>query len=867
MRSAASALALAALLLAMPRPGLAQDAEPDVQPPLQPEPGTAPAGRPALQISDAPPPGFENIDDSIETLFDVTLAGTRLGSTPARVSEGRIIFTDPEGLAALFPDRVVREQVLALVSQPLPSNESLRCLPGRTGGCGTLPAGEAGVIVSPEAFTVDFFLTGSYFSEVDTGPVYLGEPISGPSLIQTALMSISTGRGALDEVRFGATLDTLASVGRNAFVAQTLVRDQGINLQRAYAQRVWSDRRAAAGLLQDEQSLTFRSYRLVGGEFGSFFASRLDEAEGAVTPIEIVLPSPARVEIYRDDVLIQTVQLEAGLQSLPTQNFPSGSYPIRIVALDGNNVILEETRVFTRVAGLPPEGEWAFNLRAGVRALDSNFGGFGSFPARDGRFFPELTDELLAAASASRRLGDASAVSGQILVVDDAVYGEASVTTYRDNLVGLLAASVGSDSSYSLLANGSWRVSVLDVNLSARHTRVGGEFEPVPIFDDVFNPYFRSEDLVTASVGFPLAGGNLSLNGSYSRSPGLEDRYAAGARYSRSLDVGALGSARLTGFALKTNRDLRFGISISFFRRVSPKTTLFYGGGAEYRDPDPRSGLPDGIFPVAEARISHSERLGTADLVAQAGVSTDADRHRAFASADVGSNLGVADVLVEYEKRRGRGGGEDGVSMTANAFTGFTLSSGGLDVGIREFGGEAAVNVGIDRSAIPDELQDRIADVGRYTVIVGNREVADFAPGETTTLILPAYRNYAVQVQPEEAPPYSVDLTRRDVPLYPGNVVSLRYAAQYSATVFGRLIDADGLPIRNARVTAGSDTTQTDSQGYFLVTAPLNSEIRVFDGDGEACQPVVLDEALLGGTDAARRAYVRLGDLVCRRGE
>lgn len=815
---------------------------------------------PVVTVSDTPPPGFENIDTAIETMFDVIFADRSIGSTPVRLSGNQVQFLDPEGLARLFPDRVMRDRLIELLSQPLPSNEEMRCLPGRTGGCGALPYGEVGVIANPERFSLSVFLTDDYFSELDTGPVYLGDPISGPSLIQTAQLSLSTDRGNIDEVRFGAVLDTLASVGRTSLVAQTFVRDNGANLQRAYAQRFWNDRYAAGGLLQDTESQTFTSYRLLGAEFGSFFGTRVNESEGAAIPIEIVLPRAARVEIYRDDVLIQTLNLEAGLQRIDTRSFPTGSYPVRIVARDGNAVVLEETRVFTRVSGLPPAGETAFHLRAGIRALDGGFRSFSNGQSSDRPFLPELTDELIASAGVSRRIGDASALSGQVLLVDDRVFGEASFTTYQNNVTGLVAAAVGSEGSYSVVATGSLSLRKIDFYISGRHTRVEGPQQNFA-FAEEFQPFLRSEDLVSGSMAFGLGPGTLSLTGSYSRTTGQSDRYSVGARYNFTQEIGGLGTARISAFGLKTDRDVRVGLTLSFFRRLSPNIMLSYSGGAEYREADEASDRPDGVFPVADARVSHNTTLGSADLVAQAGVSTDSDRHRAFAAADIRSNLGFADLQVEYEDQRG--GGRSGVSLSANGFTGFTLGDGGFNFGTREIGGESAVTLEIDRSGIPEALRDDFVDDGQYSVILGNREIATFAPDETATIVLPPFANHSIMIQPEQAPPYIVDLTRRIVPLYPGNVVNLRYAAQLSVTVFGQLVDDRRRPLGGSRISAGQDTTVTDEQGYFLLTAPLDSEIQPFAPGGRACSPLNLAEVFADKTDNAQDGYLRLGEVLC----
>lgn len=819
-----------------------------------------PADPPKIRVSDKPPPGFEALEDQVTTIFDIEFNGQRIGTTSATITGDTIRFTDPEGLARLFPDATLRDKVVALFSKALPQNQQYRCLPGRTSDCGQLPLGESGVIVNPEFFRVTVFLGPEYYAEAPVGPVYLPDPISAPSLIQTAQLSFSTGRNAISDVRLGAVLDTIGSVGRTSLVAQTLLRDSSANLQRAYVQHYWDRRRAAGGVLQDEQSVTLRSYRALGAEFGSFFGSRLDAQEGQSTPIRVVLPQPAIVEIYRDDVLIQSRQLEAGLQDIDTASLPAGSYPVRIVARVGSMVVLDEIRSFTRVAGLTPKGEIGFLLRAGAR-IEDRFSD-GLTPASDNEpFFPVVTNEPVAAALVSRRIGEATGVSAQALLVDDTVYGELSVATYRNNITGILAVSGGSDGSYAAQLNAAVRLKWVDFSLTGRHAHVSDDAKIGPVLDR-YTPYYRSEDLVTANASFQVLDGSLSLTGSYSRSPGFKDRYSYGFRYSRALDIGRIGSARITLFGLAIDDDKRVGISVSLFRRLDRKTLLFATAGGEYRDAGNLSGQSSGVFPVAELRASRNDSLGSVDLLSQAGVSTDADRSRAFVSENVTSNYGLADVTVDYEDRRGSSG-QDGVAVTGNAFTGFVVSGGKFSLGVRQPGGDAAVLVGIDRSGIPEKFRDRFAQDGRYNVVIGNRKVAEFEAGKDSVIMLPSFREYSVALQPEQAPPYIINLTSRHVALYPGNVARLEYGAQLGITVFGRLVGTDGAPIANARVSAGSDVTTTDDKGYFLVSGPLDAQLEFAPAGGEACAVRSMRQLFEHADVKGTGGYLRIGDLLC----
>src|SRR3546814_3679562 len=93
--------------------------------------------------------------------------------------------------------------------------------------------------------------------------------------MQAIRFAVATDSG--QRVSYGGTFDTLASIGQTAIIAQTTMSDsEAFRAQQFYAQRIWANRRAAVGLMQDYQSAVFTNYRMVGGEFGSFYGTLLD---------------------------------------------------------------------------------------------------------------------------------------------------------------------------------------------------------------------------------------------------------------------------------------------------------------------------------------------------------------------------------------------------------------------------------------------------------------------------------------------------------------------------------------------------------------------------------------------------------------
>ena len=800
------------------------------------------------------PPGFEDLAERTESLFDLNYQGRRIGSFRAIVEQDFIRFADPQEVVEALGPGVDREEVLALLSQPLPTNQRLVCQPGQTEACGFLPPDTAGVVVNLQLFTVELFLTRLFLIQQEGDIEALGPPMSGFSLIQNALVSASATTAAGDSFRFGGTFDTLASVGRTAVVAQTVVDDdRGARLQQGYVQHIWNRYVGAAGLFTNFDSILLTSYQLLGAQFQTFEGTRSSQSAQWSSPIEVVLPRTADVEIYRNGVLIATRRYEAGLQLIDTNSFPPGSYPVEIVARDGGVILLQETRSFVKVGDLPPPGRTRFTLRAGVRVDDSFTRAL--FEPNDS-FFPPITDDLVVNAQAARRIGRSMGLSGNVLFVGDEAYGEAAVSAYFGRVRGSLAGTVGSDGSYGALGTVGFAFPTFSFSLTARSVDSAEEplALPPPQRSERYFPFLRSEDTVFGTLQFRLLGGAATVSGSYSSSRFLDDRYTLGLRYTRPVEVGRLGVGLFNVFASHSNFESRVGISISFISRINQRTTVSYGAGAEWVDSETGT-VRDGLSPIGRAVLTHRRRVGTVDLTSQLGASTDATSDRIFADSTVNSTLGSADLVAQYERDRA---GRDIGSLLFNGQSGFAIGGGVFKLGLRQ-PGDALVLVDIE----PDRAEaDGPSDpgAGGYRLVVDNQAYDFVRPGTTAAIGLASLDNYRIGLEPEGAPPFELDLTEQPVSLYPGNVVRLRWSAQRTYSLFGQVLDASGTSLAEGRVRAGSDVSVTDMNGYFTITSGEEATLEIRRADGSTCLATRVGD-LLGENRGS--PLQRIGTLRC----
>ena len=807
--------------------------------------------RPIARIDTGVPEGFESLSNDVSTLFDIYVLGQRIGAFRATLSNGFIQINEPALVARALSGLIEREAVMAMLAGPIKTNEGLRCLPSQTINCGTLPPGQTGAIVDPQRFSLELFFAPSAFLQPDYARPTLGRSSStGPSLIQNISLAGSISDGSNSRVSYGLSLDTYASVGQSAFIAQTLVRDEGgSEINQALVQHVWSERIARAGLFEDYNNRLLTSYRMLGVEFGSFYP-RMAYGTDSATPIQIVLARSADVEIRRNGILLSVRHYEAGPQQIDTSTLPNGSYAISVTAVAEGIVILDETHSFARAGSLPPKGKTEFSIRAGVYA-DNRFSG-GNIGQSD-PFLPQLGKDPLVGAYVSRRIAPATAGSLGVLSISGKNYVEASITTAVGNIEGFAAATVGDDGTYGFIVNGATVIQNIRFSLSGRWVEPGDDPQSMNMVDRKYNPFFRSERSIFGSMQFSLLGGSATIVGNYTESNPGRDRYSFDVRYSRPAKIGRF-PAIASAFGRVSNDDVRVGLAFSTYFGMGSKTRATASAGVEHVSKTNGS-LRTGLSPIASASLSRRETMPGLDVVGRIGASTDATSERAYAGANIMSSYGLADITAQYIHSRG---GFSTASLFGNLQTGFAVGGGGAKFGLAQ-AGEAVILTDLKLES-PDEAKSASERSSGYRVQINTQSLDLLKPGRTSATGLSAYDRYTVSLVPENAPPYEVDIRRREVTLYPGNVVKLNYEALRSYTLFGQMVDQQGNVLRGWIIRSAEDLFRVGDDGYFTITSPAGSSLTITSPDGRLCQPVAIDQ-LVGGKKQAE--VHRIGRLVC----
>jgi hypothetical protein len=228
-------------------------------------------------------------------------------------------------------------------------------------------------------------------------------------------------------------------------------------------------------------------------------------------------------------------------------------------------------------------------------------------------------------------------------------------------------------------------------------------------------------------------------------------------------------------------------------------------------------------------------------LAADMAAGRDADGTYARASAYARTPVANAraDLLQQFGDHRT-------TQYAATLDSGIAVTGSGIGIAGRDMNDTALIVSlrGSDAGQIFDVLVDEVA---RGTIVGGQQLVLFFEP----------YEMYDVRLRPRGAGIASFDTAPRVVTLYPGNVSRIEWNITPLFILFGRAVDADGTPIREADITGSHGIGRTDGEGYFQIETNSNDELRLTRAGGRGCTMTI-------GPAKAVQGLVSAGDLQCR---
>ena len=521
------------------------------------------------------------------------------------------------------------------------------------------------------------------------------------------------------------------------------------------------------------------------------------------TPLEVYIPTVSEITVRRNGELLYKKRHDFGLQQIDTKNFPEGSYTVEITIEEDNGTTTTKSRFFTKSQELPPRGKpidyFALGIvRNGIEVQNTPLIQIGRrWRIADNQQLGinlYSSDKLALSELNWRYLYQNWQIDTGLMFSSQQDFGYNTTLAYRqddglnatvtynrvvseDGLTDVSDFDVLSRSSSSLVANAGWRWKKLSVGLTGTRSTSSGNLSYT------YGPNLTYSLLRTQTS-------NLSARGRYVRSQNgltmdglltLTYRPHLGKTYEQSKHKLRLRSTTQMERRYKDSKNSQY-TEVSYSNRQ---------GGATTGD---------------DITINHR---GTEDDPNQINT------HWQHVGKYFTSNL----------------------STNHQAHTGESIDTAGLELE------SSFIMLPSGKITTTPELNDNAAVLvqakGDSTepvkVLIDGRPRGTLKKGEDLLIPLPPYKTYRLELTaadkdalinlPDQAEIFSV---------YPGNLIERELEVQAVIPVLGQMVDSDGQPLVNIRITGTSLDVHTNEDGYFQFDL-TRGEQPYAQKDGQKC--------------------------------
>ena len=763
-----------------------------------------------IRLKEGPPPGFEDLTEKQSTQADVFYGGEFLETVFIEYDPYTVEIENPLAAVELIPNLKNPAHIAAALSGPLPTNSGLLCNSRKNIDCGLLEPDVAGIIFDEGRYRLELFVHPSQLlvHELET---------------QRYLPPASPGLTALHNIRMsaaGSGGEHQLSISNESYVAREHARvrarygfsDGSPALYELSWQRDAKDLEYEAGSFRSlGRGLGFVSdVDLLGFRVATSTKTRTDLDTALATPILLFLTHRSRVDVYRGEELLDTQYYAAGNQQLKTSELPDGAYEINLRIEDVTGNTRTVTQFFVRSSQMPPMGEPQYYAEAGS-LLQNQFS-----------TVPQLSGGIWARAGSSHRVAEDMSWDNEVLYADEKAVVQSGAFFLRPSWNLYAGAMATSTADFGLAFRGALQTGSVYASVDFRHVMEGQSDVQLGDFSLTRGGYTQG----SATVGFPVAKGQLFLRARINDRVGLQER-DLGFSYQGALFSGAGISADLIvdgGFGAD-RKWVRAGVNFRWqgngrSTTVNPRVRM---------SQDNRSGGGDGFATSPEllARWNNqSDLFGFEDINQTAFLSHGEDRS-AIGARFVPGRRQQSDAEFGYERRSGSGGD---LFYAANNRFSIANSQGKTTMGSGA-GGAGAVIVKIDGNI--DE---------RFEVLVGNRVVGYSEVGNANVVSLRPYETYDVRIRPSSDRIIGYDQNTRQVTLYPGNVKTLSFSARELIVIIAQAIYPDGSPVAKAVFENVEDYGATDELGWFQIELSHDDPLILRTRSGDRCSLVLPDD-------------------------
>ncbi|MGI1678247.1 MAG: TcfC E-set like domain-containing protein [Cellvibrionaceae bacterium] len=813
---------------------------------IEPEQTTSNKKEPKKKRQAKVPPGFESLSEPQTTIVDIYFGDEYLISQLATYTADEITLSNSNVIIAKIPTILDTESVQGILDSPLPTNVELACFYEGQNNCGNYTPRITGVIFNENSFRVDLFINSDYLSVRTAGhrkyipasdgdwsllqnlsAAYAGSTSSRPNNSSVNLSTPVNSDPNIESNNNNYSINSHSTLAfkENRFQLLANLRDNGDNesennIDTAVFRRDWQGLEYQVGYFRGNSS----SFQFMGDNpiRGLRFASSLDTREDlrqtSGNELQVFLTSRSEVLIFKDDRLISSRFYDAGNQILDTRQLPGGAYDVQIKIIGAGGVTSEETRFYIKSNQLPPIDQPLYFIEAGEILNSEDTSGLANASGKRlirGGYHYRFLDQIGAMAGISHTSGSLSSSDNLLtdneknISLTELEFGVTHLGKYHDLSIGGFA---GNENRHGARFNLRTRFSGLFFN--ANYRRVWNDnFDPSAT---LFENDLLSEPSTQASVSFTslLPFGRVELNGRLNR------------RFDNTIE---------TYTARFDFPRLRFGFSelytgIQTSREEGTSTTLFTMElrfnkkhitaqlRPEYSTEknslgETKSGLQSyGIVSWHDRDLLQDKDLRIdvrgQNIDSQSGIGSEVD----FATQAGRIRLQAERYSLSSSSSTTSTNSTEGTRINGNGFTSFMINRNSIKLGGKDQ----------SQSALLVKINGDISDA-TFDVIIDDSRRGIAYPNKTTAINLRPFSTYKVRLAQRGTSFVEYEQIEKEVTLYPGNVVTLEWNAAELNVVFGKIIDQNGKPVKNALIKGVSGIATTDEYGLFQ--AEIRSDV------------------------------------------
>ena len=793
------------------------------------------------------PPGFADLAGVQKTQADIYFQDQMLLSSFIEFDLEHVWLLAPEEVIAAIPTLKNPEEVLAAISGQLDSNSHLLCNSRVRDNCGNLEPEVAGIIFDEGKFRVNLFVHHTQLTvQMLVGDRYLPAPSASWATLHDMSLTASGQQG---NNRYSVSGESFLSKGSG----RARVRYGLTNSEPALHEASWQwdnrDREFEAGVFRGARgtSLFVNDKRLLGVRVGSSTKTRTDLDNALATPVLIFLDQRSRVDVLRDNEVLDSRFYNAGNHQLDTTRLPDGAYDITVRTVSADGLEQSQQHFFVRNSLLPPLGENQFYVEG------------GAFTEEYGSNLPRTVGGGWLRGGMSHRFSETFALEGEALFSSETnLFQGGAYFLGRGWQVhtGAMASDRG-DRGVSL--RGQFQRKRLSLHLSAAHLDSKAAEDEIDRFDDsltsnidfagsgdldvtddsTFDRRFLAEQRVvggsytqaSASLSFPLeiplwngkkSKGQAHIRAQYNQRNGGQALKGIGFNYFAPLfRRNAIAADWSLESLYSNNRSLvRMGIDLRWRNGRQGSLIRPQIIASQTRDQFTNERGAVDIDPSLNAswnRSRRSDRLG--DVNEGLYVVHQGDRSVFGGRLASQSNYGFSEMDLSYVE-----GAQSGLQYVANSRFNLVSKDGKSTLG----GGSSQL------AAIVVEIDGDLPDAD-FKIVVDGRVAGYASTTKRGVVSLRPYDTYDVRISPAGDDILGYDEQSYDVTLFPGNVHRLVFSAHELRIIVSQAVTDEGAPIAYGKFINVDGYGATDVDGWFQVEVSHSENLQVRLADGSFC--------------------------------